>query len=481
MGVKINSENRIVQLEVNEREKYDYDILKKRFIKVLPFIKQSMRYAFQKDPFLIKKYIALKKFYTLKELPEEEFSILFKERILNEGIVDIADLYVREHYHPSPEVAFNNESSDVINEDLYINNQQIQDLHKISFVIKLTIPIIGDYVANNDVAGNNTVFYNMFVHIMELFNNNLIIPKLYAFINSRIMMSQGNNTNMWEYLKHTNSTQNVVLIEVYEKILTLILYKIDVRISPIPLLHAAIKKQLEYKFRENFNVQFSVSKSYNRDADGVTAYEKVENALKHKDEGLLILNDIHKVAKLKAVFKNFKNSGLLITKEELRYLDKYVTITQFQITLVTLFYSNYLKTYNYDINKGDYILMLGMLYKSLSQHKRFKYLHKVLISDVDIEARRSIVKKTFIERLNNTKIYQDLVNTKYSFIKSKLMERKNPILNLANYLNNKFWVLPNYNEFKITPSVMDNKEYLELNKNIDEGMFELLLFMRTIL
>lgn len=479
MEFNLDQPSKSLNISINETMSFSFNMLKQRFFKnsaMLDRIVKALSYYFAANPDQVKTYFKIQRFYMTREVDFESFKKLIIDEFVNEKSSLTAESFLS-HFYVYHE---NDSDGEHVNKELVINEDQIQDLHKISFVMKVLIPIISDYISVHDID-DTKAYYEIFIEIVQLFNKNGVNDKLFKFIGSRVIMTSFSDKNMWEILRNTNVTQNNSVVDIYEKVINLILYKLDVTKYPISLLHIAIERQLEYKFRKKFKYSFNQTKIYMQDRNGINTYSKIESNLKRKDEGELIINELNKKDRLKKAFAFFKEAGLTVTKDELYYMNENVKITSFQTSIVMLFFSKFLDTYNFDINRAEYILMLTMLYKYLKHHQKFEFIHKALISEVDLEARKSIVKKAFITRLNNSKIYLNMVKVKYNFMHGKLLERNNPMLTLIDHLNNKFHVLPDYNEYSVDRSVMENREYLELNKNIDDVVYEFLLFVREII
>lgn len=482
MEVKLT--NKTLTLTNNNRE-VAFNMLKSRFTseEVFNNVNSVLQYAFSNHKELFGNYLKLKLAYTTKKVDLPTFIGIINKYIVTDDTKVLSQMYVNK-YQVLHDVEVKSDTN--INSALVITETQITDLHKISFIMKMLLPIIGDYISMYDVCDENgkamkddEVYYSINVDIMARFNENNIIESLYNFIQARVTLTSFEHKIMWDMLENVNVSKTTTIVDIYDKVLVLVLYKLDVTKYPIYLINSAINNQIIFNFRKRFKVPRLPSNGYRESASGLSLYEKIEVTMKRKDEGMLILDELNKKDKLKQFFAFFRESGYGVSKEELEYVNANIKLNSFQMTIVMLFYAKYTNSYYFDISRAEYVLLLTMIQKWVAQQKRFKYLHKVLLASIDHDARKSVVKKAFIKRLHETKDYKEIIESKYNLIEGKFDNGENPFLSLINYMNNKFFVLPAYDVYKTCPECLNDKEYLSLNKNIDEATHELLLFIKA--
>lgn len=481
MEVKLT--NKTLTLSNNNRD-VSFNLLKSRFTseEVFKNVNNVLNYAFHNHKDLFNNYLKLKMSYTNQQLDLKTFISIINEYIVTDATKILAQMYVNK-YQVLHDIEIGSDTK--VNKALVITETQITDLHKISFIMKLLLPIIGDFISMHKIYDkqgkqlpDDDIYYSINVDVMEKFNENNIIESLYTFIQARITSTSFEHKVMWDMLENVNVSKVTTVVDIYDKVLVLVLYKLDVTKYPIYLINSAINNQINFNFRKKFKIPRLPMNGYRENSKGLSLYEKIEVTMKRKDEGMLIIDELNKKDKLKQFFTFFRESGFTVNRDELEYVNNNIKLNSFQMTIVMLFYAKYVNSYYFDITRGEYILLLTMIQKWVASQKRFKYLHKVLLASIDHDARKSVVKKAFIKRLHETKIYKEIIDVKFNLIEGKFDNGENPFLNLINYMNNKFYVLPTFDMYQTYPASLKSKEYLTLNKHIDEATYELLLFIK---
>lgn len=166
--------------------------------------------------------------------------------------------------------------------------------------------------------------------------------------------------------------------------------------------------------------------TFTKDSEGLSGAEKMEMALKKKDEGILILSDIN----AKSTISYMKSLiDIEIKPDEIEYYIKNHKPNPLQIDLVYKYYSKFFGGYR-DLNRlsrEEYITLMLLLKKKMiiesgcrlddKESVNLAKLPYVITGNIGDKISSRLVKNSkFISKLESNYIYQDLVKNKYKYI-----------------------------------------------------------------
>jgi hypothetical protein len=452
LSTTVQIDKRILVLEDEEhlsevdQDLRTFNLYKQRFANIAAEIEISMCHIFNKDVeknilfvYLAAKYNFLE---SILENPQPTTEELLKEKEdFYKTIQDIIDYspfriglqsFIDENYLLDPPATDSKKS----NEQLLLNRDHCIDLQKISFCMKFFIPLISDYFSYRNLNDND--YFDIFYLIIKKFNSHRIANKLYKFVSSRVENTSYSDAVIWAYLSSTAKDTKNTTLDIFNKIVILLLYKLSVDKYPVSFIHAGIKNQLQFKFRENIAIKYSPILIHEKDEDGITSYDKFEIELLRIDEGKNILNEVNKVFMMDKLQKHYNVS---VTTEEVQAL-QHLKLDKLKINLTFIFFTQYLGSFdNFHLTKLQFLELL-ITFKKILETKHCYLLAESLTCEVINEKRKvSISNKDLLEKLRDTQRY-NLLYRNYSTILSKLVSKKNdvdPIMKLISIIYFNRW------------------------------------------
>jgi hypothetical protein len=138
-----------------------------------------------------------------------------------------------------------------------------------------------------------------------------------------------------------------------------------------------------------------------------------------------------------------------IPKEEIAFYKKNHNINKFQVQLVYYYYAKHFGGYR-DLNlltRKQYLKLLVLLKRKL-QFQGLVYLPQILTGNVEKLNKRTIQNAKFLMKIENSVIYQTLVNEKFSTLDE--LKKSNLILNLlSTIINTQFTIVDYDNDEKL--------------------------------
>lgn len=175
------------------------------------------------------------------------------------------------------------------------------------------------------------------------------------------------------------------------------------------------------------------------------------------DESLIILSSIN----IKKTIKKIKKKiNIKIPKEELEFYKRNYKFNKFQVQLVYYSYAKYFGGYR-DLNmltREQYLELLILLKRKLQIQGNI-YLPQLLSGNVESKLNTRTIQNTkFLMKIENSSLYQVLVNEKFSTLNE--LNKSNLILNLLSTLINTTFSFVDYDN----PEKMG--EVIEVNTDV---------------
>jgi hypothetical protein len=444
----------------------DFYLAKIRFLNIEESLKKTLECAFNspikvKSKSLLMKYVNKKKEYLEKEIDKEVFADTLASHFFPE-LKEVASEYVERCYKHEVQKEIKKTSKAI-----YIEEIHCKDLHKIAFCMRFLIPLSIDYYSSINCNENlDDLYWKVFCKLYDYFNENEIVEKLESFIQSRIIPTYRTDFIIWKYFVNRAVSPANMKIEIFKRVTSAILYKLDVERFPVSFIDNTIKRQLEFKFRENFPVDYSplsTTNSSEKEEEDLTTFDKLEVHFLRKDEGLVALREVNKENQ---IFSFIKNNNIEIDDKEFDFLLNNLEMNKFQTELVFLFYAKQMGTFDmYQVNRKFYVLML------MAMKEKIKELYPVLSKFLTCYVDKNFVfkdevkfkRKDLLNKLLNTKIYNHLC-TKYDQFEQKLGNEKNQIMKFISWIKSNKWY-------------KDKARKEEEDINMDAALYQLIRFL----
>jgi len=201
----------------------------------------------------------------------------------------------------------------------------------------------------------------------------------------------------------------------------------------------------------------------------LSGLDKLEINSNKIDESLIILSGIN----IKKTIKRIKNKmKVKISEDELEYYKINHHINKFHVSLIFFFYARHFGNYR-DLNlltRRQYLTLLILLKRKL-QIQGNTYLPQVLTSNIEGKLNTRTIQNTkFLMKIENSSIYQSLMQDKFSTLEE--LKKSNLILNLLSTILNTTFTCVDY----------DNRDKLGTTLDINSDMIsdEFLNFLNQL-
>lgn len=343
-------------------------------------------------------------------------------------------------------------------EQLEFTNEHAKIMMKISMSMKIMVPIIFHYI-NSYNLNKKVPLFNFYEPLFDLYSEDVdIYNKLWITVQAKVKNNVSRNRPLWkqrEILGIDPLTYADTLLK--KNIISETMFKYRFNKNIISLNSVVIDNQLGFFIIEQYSHTL-VELSGKKDSEGLSGLDKLEMNSYKIDESLVILSNINIKQTIKKISKSM---NIDIPKEEIRYYRDHHKISKTQVQLVYYYYARYFGGYR-DLNlltRKQYLKLLVLLKRKL-QFQGLIYLPQILTANVEKLNRRTIQNAKFLMKIENSAIYQDLVNEKFSTLEE--LKKSNLILNLLSTLINTTFTIVDYDHpDKLgEPLEIDNQDIL---------------------
>lgn len=306
-----------------------------------------------------------------------------------------------------------------------------------------------------------------------------IYSKLYVYTKTKVLESSSNNAPIFDQ-REIFGTDVYTLINHFTKIVLISENIVKYRFSEnvIGFNKTIIKFQLHYFLKAQYSKNITeVTNAKN--SDGLSGIDKMAMNLTKLDEGATTIADINIKKTIERIRKII---DVPISEEEIDYYRQHLSPSKIQIQLIYSYYTKYFGSYR-DLNlltRKDYIILALLLKKKLLielgyEHDENGMIHQaalpyILTGNLEDRVNTRIIRNNkFISKIEDSYLYQNLINKKYN-----LLQQIKPdyILSLLSTLINT----------RFTYVAYENPELLgkEIIYSEDKISDELLFFLNNI-
>lgn len=314
--------------------------------------------------------------------------------------------------------------------------------------------------------------------------------KLYVYVKAKVLDSNSHNSPIFEQ-REIFGVDVFTVINRFTKVVliseNMVKYKFNEHWNKklkkydeniIGFNKTIIKYQLSYFLKEQYKKNLT-EVTNTKNSDGLSGIDKMAMNLAKLDEGAVVVSDIN-IEKTIARIK--KLIDIEISDEEVAYYREHLVPSKIQIQLVYSYYTKYFGSYR-DLNlltRKDYINLVLLLKKKLLIELGYEKddqgrvlqaaLPYILTGNLEDKVNTRIIRNNkFISKIEESYLYQNLINTKY-----KLLQQIKPdyILSLLSTLINTRFTYVTYEN----PDLLGKEiEYSE-----DKISDELLFFLNSL-
>lgn len=356
----------------------------------------------------------------------------------------------------------------------YVESLEFRDEHAkvmmyISMAMKIMVPVMFHFINTNNL-NKEVPLFDFYEKLFYMFSEEInIYNKLWVTTQARVRHNYTKNKVLWDQrevmgvdpLTYANSLLK-------DKIISETMFKYTFDKNIVSFNSVVIDKQLGYFIIEPYD-HTMVELTSDKDSEGLSGLDKLEMNSVKIDESLIILSNTN----IKRTIKKIRKSlNIEIPKEEVDFYKEHYVINKFQVQLVNYFYAKYFGGYR-DLNlltRKNYLRLLILLKKRLI-FQGFVYLPQILTGNVEKLNKRTIQNHKFLVKIENSSVYNELVNQKFSTLEE--LNKSNLILNLLSTILNTSFRLVDYS----SPEKLGEK--IEIN-NPDILSDEFLNFLNQI-
>lgn len=327
-------------------------------------------------------------------------------------------------------------------EQLEFTNEHAKIMMKISMSMKIMVPVLFHYINTYNInIGKEVSLFDFYENLFYMYSDSVdIYNKLYVTVEAKVKNHVSKNKHSWsqrEILGVDPLTYADSLLK--DKIISETMFKYTFNKNIVSFNSVIIDNQLGFFNKERYDYTM-VELTSKKDSDGLSGLDKLEMNTYKIDESLVILSDINIKHTIKKIKKSMK---IKIPKEEINFYKQHYKISKFQVQLVFYYYAKYFGGYR-DLNliTRKQFLQLLILLKRRLQFQGFVYLPQILTGNIEKFNKRTIQNAKFLNKIENSSIYQTLVNEKFSTLEE--LKKSNLILNLLSTIINTTFTIVDY-------------------------------------
>ena len=364
----------------------------------------------------------------------KEFIHLLYTTLITPSIYDKVKQMVEDNYRI--DLAQTNTENIKYSESLEFTNTHAKLLLLISIIIKIMIPIILHYITlykDKKEIHFLSKYYKPIFDIVEEREHVNLYGKLFNSINVKVNLSETKNKIIWDKYEVEQEDTATYTEELLDKnIIVDNIFKYLFVKNIIAFNSVIIDTQLDFFVIKNLNINMREI-STEKDSEGLSSLDKLEMNITKIDESLIVLSKINIKQAIKSIKKKL---NIEIPDEEVAFYKKYLKITPIGKSLIFYYYAKYFDGYRdlNSINIDQYIKLMILMKRTL-QIRGDVWMPQIISAGISgkINA-RTIHNAKLIEKIQNSELYQDLVQTKYSTLQS--MGKSDVIIGLLSTLLN---------------------------------------------
>lgn len=456
-SIVINFE-KYFHLNTDKLDKF-YMQYKDSYISKLNLITHYINYFikyYDDDDELLGNYLRLKYWVDVnydEPRPREDFINLIYTSLITETIYEKIKRMVEDNYRI--DLAQTNKDNIKFSESLEFTNAHAKLLLMISIAIKIIIPIALHYITlykDKKEIHNLSMYYKPMFDIIEDKEHVNLYGKLFNSIHVKVNLSETKNGLIWDKYEMEQQDAASYAKELLDKnIIVDNIFKYLFIKNIIAFNSVIIETQLDFFVIKNLGINLREI-STEKDSEGLSSLDKLEMNTTKIDESLIVISKIN----IKQTIKRIKKEMMIqITKEELAWYSRYLTITPIGRDLLFYFYAKYFNGYRdlKSITKKQYIQLMILMKKALELNGDI-WIPQILSADIEgrINA-RTIHNTKMIDKVESSEAYQRMLNDKYAALKG--MNKQNIIINLLSTLLNTQFLYCDYDTQDMNGTIIE--------------------------
>jgi hypothetical protein len=429
--------NEIFDLEDDTTYNY-YPLHRKRvYLSIMDRVIDDMKYVFRIHPDFSEKYLTARIMIDqIEEGERDEIELqlidIIKEHVISD---DTLQHVIRDKVSEEYTITIETRNGE---EELQFKDSYAKLLICVSFMCRLTVPLICAFMEKFDIKKEQDLTVRIFGEIFKVFRvdeegETVDLPsKINRFITSSVQNTLYSDRVMWDYLKNIAVNDQLLIIDLNRKIIRDTIPKLDINRSVVSFLHVVIKQQVMYTFTQNIKITFkpiSQIKTEGNDT-GINPFTRMEMRLVNANEMSYVIE--------KEAIRNFIDKHKIrFSEEEHEYFAENIAPNQVQMRLID-YYVNGKDRINVTLcNREEYIWLL-MITRQFLIEKNYKSLAAMIGSSTEPkENKKSFNRGKLIGEVLQSRSYRALLN-RFPLVKEKLAENKMLISFIGDIMNTEF-------------------------------------------
>lgn len=391
---------------------------------------------------------------TNRKIKKDNFINLMYSLLFTDNMKDKISRMVEDNYYIDV-----TDPTQKYNPALEFTNEDAKILHKIGMSIKIMTPILFQYINSAGIVKSEKYLFPFYQQLFYMYSTERdVYEKLYLTVFTKVKVSSGINKKIYDQREMMGVTSMGVVDKLLkENIISETMFKYEFCNNIIAFNSVILNNQLKY-FNIEPHAKNMIEVDHKPGSDGLSGLDKLEIGNSVYDESITILSDVaipNTVARFKATMP------IALPDEEIDFYIKNHQRSKFQIRLMFDFYAKYFHGYKNLRNLGERThFELLILLKRRLQLQGDKYLPQILTGNVNSKLNtRTIQNSKFLEKIENSPLYQSIINDKYSYVEEL---DKGPIL--LNYIsimiNNTFTYVDYDNPDSLAQEIEINQDIL---------------------
>ncbi len=390
-----------------------------------------------------------------------KFFISTVTNIITDDLVEVIKDFIDKHYEGCMDDTINS-NSHKFDETTTFRDAHIKQICLVKYVGNLLIPICTHYCNIRTNVESKDFFHDLYVEIFKYLGLEAISSKLHRYTSMLVSNAYNTHKPIYERMSINGNTKDSNIEDVYSKILTTIITKIDpIDTVPAFIANAIKNSSSKYKPREDdgWNSSQGFSDEYvggGGDNSIVTETERVDSRIARPDEALKAIRSGFCSDTVNKIESRYGVN--LESFDELVFTEEHIELEGVQTDIISDIFSAI-------YGGGDNILDNNHLDYSRLQLLACKYLRKgghFLMADfVGGKIVANAMGNRWGGKSSDKKLYGDpkyevIMNTKYKFVRSEI-EANNVIRNMVVKLANSIYHYNSYYDTK-TLTVAERKD-----------------------
>ena len=396
-------------------------------------IKESIQVSFDKSEMAGIEFMCIR--HRIESYPEYSEEDLARDcRKLVWECKDAAEEFIDKVYVPAGEGTRKRKKANV---ELQFTDEHSKIVLKASFLMKVLVPLITEYLSKRGHGRNDRLFLLCFEPCFEAVDRDgvNIKDKIFKIVSSRVRTTRYSDKTMWNLLLNMAVDPNIISSQFFRKLMIDIIPKLEPTRPVVSYLHVTLKNLLQYQFKANFALTYRPQNLYevtDPQNERLTNFERLEFQLARLDESASLVTE----ARLSDLIVScLRHPKIQITQEEVEYYKDGVQVNTVQTNLMFLFFAKRVGRYHsmYNLRFGEYAILL-VFFKKWLRANGFEFLSRWVTTTfpdgIDLE-RRIVSTKDFVNGLLGSQSYKYLSEVKYRYALGNL-SRNNVLAKLIS-------------------------------------------------